>query len=282
MRLVFQWRTVMGKSIDLLISNSLSAFVAKTDRVRVHTVLPPYLLPADVELQGTNINLRGVLNQIGKAVVCGWAVRSEYTPEMGYGLSVELVSLPRRKEIPWVQPTPGKSPANDPESLLKIARTGNPNERRLAEEALMGYAGDEKMRKQIQDLLLELLKGPDIQQRYDAVADLPFIFKFPYDEPALSTEKRFPDRVKDISRIRDSKDLKYQDLLQLLKTGDPLEKGLACERFSDHILNSPQFAPSQINEVWAILVSMLEDKDVFVRWESGAAMKEFVGFTTPN
>lgn len=181
-----------------------------------------------------------------------------------------------------MQPAPGKLPANDPESLLNMARTGNPNERRLAEEALMGYAGDEKMRKQIQNLLLELLKGPDIQQRYDAVADLPFVFKFPYDNPALSVEKRFPVRAKDISRIRDSNNLKYQDVLQLLKTGNSLEKGMACERFSDVILNSPQLTQSQINEVWAVLVSLLQDKDVFVRWESGAAMKEFVGFTAPN
>ena len=77
-------------------------------------------------------------------------------------------------------------------------------------------------------------------------------------------------------------DLKYQDLVQLLKTGDSLERGLACERLEGEFLNSPQFTPSQINDVWAILVSLLEDKDVFVRWESGTAMKGIVGLTTSN
>lgn len=274
--------TVTDKSIDLLISNSLSAFVAKTDRVRVHTVLPRYLMPDDVALQGMNVNLRGALNQIGKAIACGWAVRSEYTTEMGYYLTAEFVSLPRRKEIPWVQPTPGKSLTNDPVALLAIARTGNPNERRLAEVALMGYVSDERFLKQIQDLALEFLRSPDIQQRHQVVGSLPFIFKFPYDEPALSVGKRFPERAKDISRIRESTDLKYQDLMQLLKTGDSLEKGLACERFGDAILSSSQFTPGQINEVWKILVSLLEDKEVFVRWESGEALKLIAGLTTSN
>jgi hypothetical protein len=275
--------TITKQAIELLVSNSLSAFVAKTDQFHVNnTMFLPYLLPEDVELQGINLNLRGALNQIAKAAACGWAVRCTYEPGTGYYVELEMARLPRREKIPWVQPVEGKLPTNDPVGFLTIARTGNPNERRLAEIALMEYVGGEKYLKQTQELALEILRGHDIQQRQDVAEQLPFVFKFPYDEPALSVEKRFPDRTNDIARIGGFTPIKYHDLLRLLKTGDPLEKGLACARFTNTILNSPQITPAQINEIWAILVSHLEDQDEFVRWESGAAIKEINGLSDPN
>jgi hypothetical protein len=85
-------------------------------------------------------------------------------------------------------------------------------------------------------------------------------------------------RGKDISRIRESTDLNY--LLQLLKAGDALEKGVACKRLSDAIVNSPQFYSAQIDAIWDSFVSLLKNRDAFVRQESAEALKMICGLDT--
>ena len=269
--------TVSQESLNRLVIDTLISFGKKPEQIQASANCFG-VWPVDVELTGPSLNLRGALNQIGKAVSCGWRFSCNYTPQSGRGAIIEFVSLPRRGRLPQLGPPEGKLPKNDPAFLLETARTGNRNERRLALRELGQWYSDQGVLTQAQDLAIEVLRGPDIQLRCDLVALLPFIFRVPSDDCGNCAEKQFPERVKDIDRIRDSTDLDY--LLRLLKTGDALEEGVACERLSDAIVNPPQFSSAQIDAIWDSFVSLLKDRDAFVRQESADALKMICGLDT--
>lgn len=269
--------TVSQDSLNRLIIDTLISFGKEPEQTQVSANCFE-VWPVNVVLTGSNLNLRAALNQIGRAVACGWSFIYEYTPQTGRGVTVEFVSLPPRGRLPQLGPPEGQLSTNDSAFLLETARKGDRNERRLALGELSRWYSDESVLTQAQDLAVELLRGPDIQLRYDAIAQLPFVFKIPFDDCGDCAKKQFPKRLKDIDRIRESTDLNY--LLQLLKTGDALERGVACERLSMGIVNSPQFSSAQIDTVWDIFVSLLSDKDAFVRKESADALKMICGLNT--
>jgi uncharacterized protein (DUF2336 family) len=81
--------------------------------------------------------------------------------------------------------------------------------------------------------------------------------------------------MKDIERIRESRDVKY--LLRLLNTGDALEKGEACERLAMGIINTRQLSSAQIDDIRGRFISLFKDDDVFVRRQAASALRMICG-----